>query len=195
MELYANTAYYTGVRKKTLDLPSDTQELEFMRYAIEQFEQAQYKPWNFFTFTKMGGYAHIYPMSVWRGNDCYGFGASAFGSLGDWLFQNTNDLERYVAAVEANDLPLIRGYHLTSLERMIRNVALEMKLIRLDLNEFQRRHGFKLDSLCASTIEQLKLEGFISLSENEIELTLKGILYGDYVGKRLTRGLVDYNCN
>ncbi|OAD24137.1 oxygen-independent coproporphyrinogen III oxidase [Candidatus Thiomargarita nelsonii] len=192
MELYANTAYSAGVRKKTLELPSDAQEIEFMRYAIEQFEQAQYFPWSSFTFTKMGHYVHTYPINMFRGNDYYGFGASAFGFLGDYgLLQNTNDLERYVAAVEANELPLSRGYQLTSLERMIRNVALEMKLVRLDLKEFQRKHGFKLDSLCASTIKQLELEGFISTSEKEIELTSKGILYGDYVGKRLTRCLME----
>jgi oxygen-independent coproporphyrinogen-3 oxidase len=192
MELYANTAYYAGVRKNTLELPSDTQELEFMRYAIEQFEQTQYIPWSFFTFTRGGEYVHTYIPSVWRGDDCYGFGASAFGSLDDWLLQNTNDLERYIAAVEANELPLSRGYHLTSWERMIRNVALEMKLVRLDLKEFQRKYGFKLESLCASTVERLELEGFISLSENDIKLTSKGISYGDYVGKSLTRSLKKY---
>jgi coproporphyrinogen III oxidase-like Fe-S oxidoreductase len=51
MELYADTAYSASVRKKTLELPSDAQELEFMRYAIEQFEQAQYFPWSSFTYT------------------------------------------------------------------------------------------------------------------------------------------------
>jgi oxygen-independent coproporphyrinogen-3 oxidase len=191
MELYPNTKYFFDIRKKLLELPSEEQELEFIRYALEQFEQAQYLPWSFFTFTKMGRYVHTHSPSVWRGNDCYGFGASAFGSLGDWLFQNTNDLERYFTTLKANKLPLNRGHHLTSLERMIRNVALEMKLVSLDLNEFQKRHGFKLESLCYSTIKQLDLEGFVSLSKNQIELTQKGILYGDYVGKRLTRSLME----
>ena len=74
---------------------------------------------------------------------------------------------------------------------MIRNVALEMKLVSLDLNEFQKKHGFKLESLCYSTIQQLDSEGYIFLSKNQISLTSKGILYGDYVGKQLTRGLME----
>jgi oxygen-independent coproporphyrinogen-3 oxidase len=107
----------------------------------------------------MGHYVHTYPINRFRGNDYYGFGASAFGFLGDYgLLQNTNDLEKYVAAVEPNELPLSRSYKLTSLERMIRNMALEMKLVRLDLKKFQRKNGFKLDSLCASTIKQFELE-------------------------------------
>lgn len=191
MELYSNTGYFAEIRNQTLELPPEEQELEFMRYALDQFEQAQYLPWSFFTFTKMGRYVHTHSPSIWQGDDCYGFGASAFGSLGDWLFQNTNDLERYIAAVAANELPLNRGYHLTSLERMGRNVALAMKLVSLDLNEFQNKYGFRLESLCSSTIKQLESEGFILLSENQIRLTSKGILYGDYVGKKLTRDLME----
>jgi oxygen-independent coproporphyrinogen-3 oxidase len=190
MEAYSNTQFYQlGVREKALELPSDEQELKFMQYAMEQFEQTQYLPWSFFTFTKMGRYVHKYIPSVWRGTDLYGFGVSAFGCLGDSLFQNTSDLEKYAATLAGDELPQARGYHLTSLERMIREVLLGMKLLRLDLKEFQRRHGFKLESLCASTLTQLESDSFISLSENEIELTLKGILYGDYVGQILAESL------
>ena len=190
MEAFSNTQFYKlGVREDALNLPSDEQELKFMQYAMEQFEQAHYLPWSFFTFTKQGRYRHDYIPSVWRGNDLYGFGVSAFGCLGDSLLQNTSDLEKYAATVEAGELPLARGYRLTSLDRMVREVLLVMKLLRLDLREFQRRHGFKLESFCASTLKQLELDGFIAMSEHEIELTSKGILYGDYVGQALAECL------
>jgi oxygen-independent coproporphyrinogen-3 oxidase len=190
MEAFSNTQFYKlGVREDALNLPSDEQELKFMQYAMEQFEQAHYLPWSFFTFTKQGRYRHDYIPSVWRGNDLYGFGVSAFGCLGDSLLQNTSDLEKYAATVEAGELPLARGYRLTSLDRMVREVLLVMKLLRLDLREFQRRHGFKLESFCASTLKQLELDGFIAMSEHEIELTSKGILYGDYVGHALAECL------
>lgn len=190
MEAYSNTQFYQfGVREKALELPSDEQELKFMQYAMEQFEQAHYLPWSFFTFTKMGRYVHKYTTSIFQGTALYGFGVSAFGCQGDSLLQNTNDIEKYTATLDAGELPLARGYHLTSLERMIREVLLGLKLLRLDLNEFQMRHGFKLESLCASTLKQLESDGFISLSENKIQLISKGILYGDYVGQSLAQCL------
>jgi oxygen-independent coproporphyrinogen-3 oxidase len=74
---------------------------------------------------------------------------------------------------------------------MVREVLLGMKLLRLDLREFQRRHGFKLESFCVSTLKQLELDGFIAMSEHEIELTSKGILYGDYVGQSLASFLTE----
>lgn len=190
MEAFSNTQFYKlGVKEDTLELPSDEQELEFMQYAMEQFEQANYRPWSFFTFTKNGHYVNEYTQSIFEATDLYGFGASAYGVLGDTLLQNTIDLEKYTATVEAGEIPLARGHRLNSLEKMMREVLLGMKLLRLDLKDFQKRHGFKLQSLCASTLKKMERERFVSLSEDEIELTAKGILYGDYVGQTLVECL------
>jgi oxygen-independent coproporphyrinogen-3 oxidase len=190
-ELYANTQYFKDVRNNKLELPSDEQELEFMRHALEQFEQAQYLPWCFFTVTKGGQYKHVHAPSIWQGDDFFPFGTSAFGRLGSWLFQNTNEVDKYISVVEAGDSPIRRGHHLTSLDEMIRDVVLEMKLIRLDLQKFERKYGFKLDSFCGSTMKQLESDGFISFSDDEIKLTSKGILHGDYVGKSLGKSLME----
>jgi oxygen-independent coproporphyrinogen-3 oxidase len=177
------------VREDTLALPSDEQELKFMQYAMEQFEQANYRPWSFFTFTQNGHHVNEYTQSIFETTDLYGFGASAYGVLGDVLLQNTIDLEKYTATVDAGEIPLARGHQLNSLEKMTREVLLGMKLLHFDLRGFQKRHGFKLESLCASTLKQLELEGFISLFEDDIKSTSKGILYGDYVGQVLVEEL------
>lgn len=186
MEAFSNTqVYQLGVREETLKLPSEEQELKFMQYVMEQFEQANYRPWSFFTFTKNGHFVNEYTQSIFETTDLYGFGASAYGVLGDTQLQNTIDLEKYTTTVEAGEIPLARGHHLNSLEKMMREVLLGIKLLRFDLRNFQKRHGFKLESLCASTLKKLELEGFISLSKDEILLTSKGVLYGDYVGQTL----------
>lgn len=190
MEAFSNTEFYKlGVKEKAVELPSDEQEMRFMQYAMEMFERSQYLPWSFFTFTKAGSYVNQYTNSIFQGTDLYGFGASAYGVLGQTLFQNTSDLEKYATQVGAGELPITRGHHLNSLEQMIRHVFLSMKLLRLDLKEFQKKHGFKLETLCASTIEQLHSEKFIFVSEDEIKMTSKGILYGDYVGQVLSNCL------
>lgn len=187
MEAFANTdVYKTGVKEEIIQLPSEDEELRFMQYAMERFERANYIPWSFFTYTKNGSDKSEYIANIWRGMDFYGLGVSAFGCLGDSLIQNTSDLEKYAPIIETGELPLSRGYNYNSLDRMIRDVLLGMKLLRLDLKAFQKRHGFKLESICSTPLRQLKSQGFISVSDTEIELTSKGILYGDYVGKTLS---------
>lgn len=193
-ELYNNTPYYQAIRNHTLELPSDDQELQYMQYAMEQLQQAEYIPLAFYQFTKRGEHVHIHAPSTFRGDDCIAFGVSAFGRLDDWLFQNTNDERKYIEQTDAGQLPVLRGYHLTSLDNMIRDVVLCMKMVSFDLRWFQHKYGFKLESLCADTIEQLKADEMVTVVEDELRLTPKGILYGDYAGKSLARSLMNmYN--
>lgn len=190
-ELYTNTPYFKEVRKKTLDLPDDDQELLFMNHALKELLQANYKPWSFFTFTQCGQYQQTYATSTFLGDDCYAFGTSAFGKLGDYLFQNTNDEQKYMELLANDQLPIARGHHMTCLDSMIREVVMGMKLVRFDLRRFESRYGFKLEKLCAEPLASLEERGFITRSEDEICLTEKGILYGDYSGKSLARHLMD----
>lgn len=194
MELYANTEYYRSLRRKEIALPDDEQELEFMRYALSRFEQAQYLPWCFFTFTKNGQYKNIYASSIWAGTDFYAFGASGFGNVGNQLYQNTNDDKNYMEMLESGHLPVNRGYSLTPLDDMIRTVTLGMKLVQLDLKAFRDKFGFRLETLCTPVLSSLAEEGFITLSQEAVELTSKGILYGDYSGKCIAEYLKNNFC-
>ncbi|MFK5971199.1 MAG: radical SAM family heme chaperone HemW [Candidatus Marithrix sp.] len=191
MELYANTQYYKEVRNKTIELPSDEQELEFMRHALGKFDQSEYEPWCFFTFTKNGEFVHVHAPSIWRGDDYYPFGASAFGRLGDWVFQSTNEVDKYISIVGEDKLPISRGHNMTSLDKMIRDIVLGMKLIRLDLKVFQSRYGFKLSAFCSEIMQQLAADDFITFNDDEVVLTEKGMLHGDFVGKSLSKPLMD----
>jgi oxygen-independent coproporphyrinogen-3 oxidase len=191
MELYANTDYYKSLRQKKIELPDNDEELIFMNYALDEFEKADYIPWCFFTFTKNGNYKHTYISSVWEGSDCFAYGASAFGELGTWLYQNTNDEEKYMSRLEAGDLPVNRGHRLTSLEQMIRTLLLEMKLLTLDLGKFRQRFGFPLESMCKEAVDKMVDEGFITVNGESLALTRKGILYGDYAGKCVAAPLME----
>jgi len=190
-ELYANTPYYKEVRMQNLELPSDEQELKFMQYAFDQIRDAGYEPWSFYTFTKGGQHEHVYATSTFLGEDCYSFGVSSFGRLGNYLFQNTNDEEKYISTVMEGNIPITRGHHLSYLDDMIRHVVLSLKLVKFDLVRFQSKYGFRLEALCAKTLEQLETEGYIEIDDQEIRLTNKGILHGDYVGKSVAGSLAD----
>jgi oxygen-independent coproporphyrinogen-3 oxidase len=185
MELYANTEYYTGVREAVIDLPSDEAEVEFMSYAMDRLEEAGYHAVNFFTHTRDPRHAQRHISNRWRGEDLLSAGVSAFGSYGNWSYQNTSDLNLYQTQVEEGRLPLLRGYTLTALDLMVRDVVLGMKLLSMDLKDFRKRHGVELKCLCAPTLEALEEQGFIEADDSAIRLTRKGRLYGDTVGKTL----------
>jgi oxygen-independent coproporphyrinogen III oxidase len=185
MELYANSEYYADVRRKTIELPSDELELQFMRYAVDRLEEAGYQPSTFFTFTKDGQYGQQHIRNRWRGEDLCSIGVSAFGSYGNWLFQNTSVLDQYISGVQAGRLPIQRAYALTGLDLMVRHIILGMKLLHLDLQEFKQQHGIELRRVCGPALENLKERGFIAYDDRLISLTKEGLLYGDYVGNML----------
>lgn len=192
LEVYANTEYYAGVRRETVTLPDDEAEMAMVEYAMGEFERAGYKPVNFFTFTKDGGHVQRHTTSKWRGDDIYAFGVSAFGAMGTWAYQNTNEIDRYVASVEAGLLPVFRGYVYSSLDLMARDVILGMKLIRYSHREFKKRYGLDLLRLCRERIAELKDGGFITVDDENVSLTRKGILYGDYTGRVLADALEEF---
>lgn len=188
-QVYANSGYFADLRSNHLELPSDDAELRFTDQAFARFAGAGYRPVNFFTFTKGGGFVQQHAASSWQGRETYGFGVSAFGLLRGHVLQNASELPRYVETIEAGKPGLARGRKLTARELMTRDVALGMKLIHFDRKEFQRRYGFDVVALCAPTIQALAHDGLVTVDKATLSLTAKGMRWGDYVGHRLAAAL------
>ncbi len=189
-ELYANTQYFKDLRNEKIELPDDEQEIEFMRYAMEQFAQANYLPWCFFTFTKDGKYQHVHASRIWEGEDYFPFGVSAFGRLGMDLFQNTNDVDNYIAQVEKGEIPIFRGHRMNPLDEIAREALLGLKLNRLDYGHFRNKFGFNLDTVYGSAVEELIQKGYVQRQDGKLMLTHEGMVQGDYSGKYLAMALI-----
>jgi len=186
METYLNTEFFNeGVRKNNIQLPDEETELGFMQTAIDRFAASGYQPWSFFTFTRGGGFHHRYAANLWHGQDCSAFGPSAFGMIGNVNYQNVNDLAMYTESVERGELPVIRAHALTAKDRMLRDILLGLKLARFDAADFKERHGFDFRRLIPQVLEELQENGFLLVDGDFLELGPKGILFGDYVAKRL----------
>jgi oxygen-independent coproporphyrinogen-3 oxidase len=185
LEMYSNTEYARGVKSGTLQVPSDEDEVELMRHALERFEQAGYLPQTTSIFGKGGEHPLRHIVSKWKGLDNYAFGVSAFGSMGSAAYQNTSDMERYSSSIQEGRLPIYRGYELTSLDLMRRDLTLGMKLVHFDHREFLEKHGVDVTRLCSDTLAMLQAEGYLEVTERAISLTSEGVLYGDYVAQTL----------
>jgi len=190
-ELYANTQYYKDLRNEKISLPTDEQEIEMMRYALDEFKAADYRPWSFFAFTKGGKYRHVYFSSVCEGDDYFPFGLSAFGRLGSELFQNTNELSSYTDLLAKGEIPISRGHRMSALDGIVRDVLLGIKLNSLNYDYFREQYGFDLEALCGETINELSRKGYIERTDNKLILTKEGMVQGDYSGKLLAKTLLE----
>lgn len=188
-QIYPNSSYFSELRRKSLVLPNDSDELRWALVAHERFERAGYLPVNFFTYTRDGRHMQRHATNSWRGGETYGFGVSAFGMLHGHTLQNLGEVEPYVAAVEAGELPLARGYRLNARERMTRDLALGMKLLRVDRKRIAHEYGFDVLFLIRPAIDSLVEDGLLEVSPDALSLTRRGFLWGDYVGHRLIAAL------
>ena len=66
-----------------------------------------------------------------------------------------------------------------------------MKLVSLNLNDFERKYGFRLEALAPQSMNELVDGGYINVTDSEIRLTRKGILHGDFSGKTIARELMN----
>jgi oxygen-independent coproporphyrinogen-3 oxidase len=189
LELYANTPYYSADKHNEIALPDEEQELEFIEYAIAELKRHDYHAVNTFTFTKGGAHDQLNTRKRWLGNDSYACGVSAYGSLGSWQYQNTNDIQAYTDAIARDELPAFRAYNCTSFDLMVRDVVMGIKLVALDHLRFRDKHGLDLLHACAGELSRLAGEGFVTVDERQIRLTDRGIIYGDYVSRVLESAL------
>jgi oxygen-independent coproporphyrinogen-3 oxidase len=57
---------------------------------------------------------------------------------------------------------------------------------------FQEKHGYDFCRVIRGTVDELSEGGYIRVDDEFVTLAAKGILYGDYVGKRLAAALKQY---
>jgi len=168
LELYANTPYYTAEKHHEIALPGQAEELEFIQYAVDELKRHDYHAVNTFTFTKGGAYDQLNTRNRWQGADSYACGVSAYGSLGRFQYQNTNDIQGYTAAIARQELPAFRGYYCSSFDLIVRDAVMGIKLVALDHRRFLDKHGLDLLQVCAGDLARLGSDGFITIDEREI---------------------------
>ena len=186
MIAYANTSFFNkSVRKKEISLPSSAEEAEFYESVVTKILEAGYYMWSTFAFTK-NIYLHRYIENTWRGKDCAAYGVSAFGKMGDFLYQNFNITEIYVENIFNDKIPVYRSYKLSVKDMIVKELLLCVaRLNSYTKKEFIDKFGFDYYNLIPETINDLYKSGYIENNNSDLTLTKKGIVYGDYVGKIL----------
>jgi oxygen-independent coproporphyrinogen III oxidase len=84
---------------------------------------------------------------------------------------------------------VVRGYNATSLDLMVRDAVMGIKLVHLNHLRFRQKHGVDLLQACAGELSELEQEGFLTVGPENVSLTDHGIIYGDYVGRILEGSL------
>jgi oxygen-independent coproporphyrinogen-3 oxidase len=184
MELPYNTVISRDMIEKGLDSPiADwATKRRWLDYAYEQFQARGYRIASAYTLaTTKKTCRFIYTDSLWHGGDMIGLGVSSFSHFDGVHYQNIHNFEDYVRDLEGGKLPLWRALALTSKQRLIREMILQLKTGALDADYFDNKFGVDVWREFQPVYERLRGEEFLNRHNGTIELTRRGLLQVDHL--------------
>ncbi|TWT39982.1 Oxygen-independent coproporphyrinogen-III oxidase [Phycisphaerae bacterium RAS1] len=128
---------------------------------------------------RAAGGGFVYRDALWHGGDMIGTGVASFSHVAGVHFQNLDKWDEYVAAIQRGELPLARALPMTPRQRLIRELALQTKLGRLDAAYFRSKFGVEIAAEFGEAIDSLVADGFATACGDEIRLTRDGLLRVD----------------
>ncbi len=149
-------------------------------YAFAQFEAAGYAVSSAYTLVRPERHAgFVYRDAVWHGADMVGTGVASFSHFGGVHYQNVDTWEEYVAHIAEGRLPVHRALPVTTHQRLIRELILQLKLGHLDAGYFRDKFSAEISSEFADAFASLVADGYANREGDTIRLTRPGLLRVD----------------
>lgn len=121
----------------------------------------------------------VYRDNVWRGCDLLATGVASFGHLQGVHYQNVDQMEDYLAALEGGTLPVNRALTVTPEQQLIREFVLQLKEGQIDAAPFERKFGVDVLTKFAEPLARQAAAGYLTVEPAGVRLTRKGLLQVD----------------
>ncbi len=173
------------------DLPSPQEKLNILQLTIERLTQAGYvyigmdhfaRPDDELAVAQRSGtlYRNFQGYSTHAECDLVGLGITAIGMVGDCYSQNRKTLEDYYAALDAGQLPVMRGLVLDADDKLRRGIITQLIChFTLNLDAIARAHGIGFADYFAAELADLNVmqqDGLIEMDEKSIRVKPAGKL-------------------
>lgn len=118
--------------------------------------------------------------------DILAIGRSAYSTIGDYYFQTVYDQSEYDQALIARQYPVLRGYKLTSDDKIRRYVIKTIRTyFKISVLSVEETYSIKFFEYFASEIQRLRefeSDGLVSLSNDMLTLTEAGKHFANLIG-------------
>lgn len=173
------------------DLPSPEEKLGILQAAIQILGEAGYvyigmdhfaKPEDELAVAQREGslYRNFQGYSTHADCDMVAMGNTAISNIGNCFSQNERSLDEYFAAIDADRLPIMRGYELSADDHIRREVI--TKLIchfKLDLGTIEKQFDIDFQQYFARELEALSRmqnDGLLTIGDRVIDVLPAGKL-------------------
>lgn len=165
---------HTSFYKRKVTTPSGEESLKFLNMALETLDRIGLKRYEISAFSKEG-FESRHNLGYWTARPFLGFGPSAFSYWEEERFRNVANIHRYARAVKENRSPVDFREKLPYPDNLKELLAINLRV----------KEGVNMDRFNLQIDQKLIEEGFLSLTNNTLKLTEKGMLYYDSVATEL----------
>ena len=110
--------------------------------------------------------------------DLVALGVSAIGRVGASYYQNAKTIEEYEGSLQKGELPVIRGYALTTDDEVRHDVIMAIMCQgRLAFESIERAHGIRMGEYFARELDAMRglaASGLVTFDEGAIQVTAAG---------------------
>ncbi|RMH72921.1 MAG: radical SAM family heme chaperone HemW [Gemmatimonadetes bacterium] len=156
-------------------------EAQMYEMVIDRLTTARYLHYEISNFARPG-FACAHNLGYWAGGDYLGIGAGAHSHRQGHRWANEGNVSKYVRRMQAGESPVVMEEHLSREQQMAEIVFLALRTRNgIQITDFQRRFGVKIDTVYGETLETLQQRGLIQRTPERIQLTRQGLLLADAV--------------
>jgi oxygen-independent coproporphyrinogen-3 oxidase len=186
--VFPNELLARSINHGELDKTPPPERINDMRLmADERFSAAGYQRYSLTELAKPG-FECKYVRTSWDGSDYLGFGPGAYSRNGNTLWEDDVIHGAHERRIDEGRRPTGKSRVMTGEERLTRDIAMGLCLLRVDLGELEARSGFRTDPLFTETIRDCEEAGLLRRDGDVLTLTSDGIRYATEVMKSFTEG-------
>ncbi len=154
---------------------------------LERLGEAGYDGYTPYHFG-LAGKPCVYHTDRWRMPqlETLGIGPGAFSFFNGYIYANEHNPARYAAAVADGRAPVQQAKKLDDAERITRLAVLGIKFFSIDMDEFERASGVRMEDHYRAEIDLLQRTGLVEVNENRLECTLSGKAFNNDIATILS---------
>jgi oxygen-independent coproporphyrinogen-3 oxidase len=157
-----------------LPLPSEDEVADEYAWAQGFLADRGYDQYEVSNFSKLGRSCR-HNWNIWRGEDYWGFGVSAVGTVGGVRHSHREDLAEYIRQAPSGSGALLEKESLSPSIRSWEKLMLQFRtkdgVLEKDIDRYAEAQGL---SSYKYRFDRFQKEGFLSLSEGRYQVTPKG---------------------
>jgi oxygen-independent coproporphyrinogen III oxidase len=175
------TSFHKLQERGLLTLPPEETQLEMFQATIKTLQSAGYEQYEISNFSKPG-FECRHNLNYWDNGEYLGLGAGASSYLKGERFKNTNLPSRYIREVQAKGSAVESTEKLELLHAMGETIMLGLRCLKgIPIEEFENRFQISFKNVYGKVIDPLLNDGLITLNQNRMALSRKGLFLADSV--------------